>query len=248
MVFDIITLFPESFSYLNTSILKKAQEKKIIKIRFWNPRDFAKDKREVDDKPYGGGPGMVLKFEPIYKALEKAKKTYKTKKRKIILTHPAGKIFNQNLARELSKEKQIIIICGHYEGIDARIEKFVDLKISVGKYILTGGELPAMIFIDAITRHLPGALHHPLSLEEKRSNQGLYSYPVYTRPEIIIIKRGLTRMKTRINADNKFSKRGLTRLPTDKSGTIKLKVPKVLLSGNHKLIEDWRKKHSKKII
>jgi tRNA (guanine37-N1)-methyltransferase len=216
--FDIITLFPESFSYLKTSILKKAQEKKIIKIRFLNPRDFAKDKHEVDDKPYGGGPGMVLKFEPIYKALEKAKKTYKTKKRKIILTHPAGKIFNQNLARELSKEKQIIIICGHYEGIDARIEKFVDLKISVGKYILTGGELPAMIIIDAITRHLPGALHHPLSLEEKRNNQGLYSYPVYTRPEIIKIKN------------------------------LKLKVPKVLLSGNHKLIEEWRKKHSKKII
>jgi tRNA (guanine37-N1)-methyltransferase len=248
MVFDIITLFPESFSYLKTSILKKAQEKKIIKIRFWNPRDFAKDKREVDDKPYGGGPGMVLKFEPIYKALEKAKKTYKTKKRKIILTHPAGKIFNQNLARELSKEKQLIIICGHYEGIDARIEKFVDLKISVGKYILTGGELPAMIIIDAVTRHLPGALHHPLSLEEKRNNQGLYSYPVYTRPEIIIIKRGLTRMTTQINADNKFSKRGLTRMPTGKSGTIKLKVPRVLLSGNHKLIEEWRKKHSKKII
>jgi tRNA (guanine37-N1)-methyltransferase len=218
MIFDIITLFPESFFYLNTSILKKAQEKKIIKIRFWNPRDFAKDKREADDKPYGGGPGMVLKFEPIYKALEKAKKTYKTKKRKIILTHPAGRIFNQNLARELSKEKQIIIICGHYEGIDARIEKFVDLKISVGKYILTGGELPAMIVIDAVTRHLPGALHHPLSLEEKRHNQGLYSYPVYTRPEIIKIKN------------------------------LKLKVPKVLLSGNHKLIEEWRKKHSKKII
>jgi tRNA (guanine37-N1)-methyltransferase len=218
MIFDIITLFPESFSYLNTSILKKAQEKKIIKIRFWNPRDFAKDKSEVDDKPYGGGPGMVLKFEPIYKALEEAKKTYKTKKRKIILTNPVGKIFNQNLARELSKEKQIIIICGHYEGIDARIEKFVDLKISVGKYILTGGELPTMIIVDSVTRHLPGALHHPLSLEEKRNHQGLYSYPVYTRPEIIKIKN------------------------------LKLKVPKVLLSGNHKLIEEWRKKHSKKIL
>jgi tRNA (guanine37-N1)-methyltransferase len=218
MIFDIITLFPESFSYLNTSILQKAQEKKIIKVRFWNPKDFTKNKHEVDDKPYGGGPGMVLKFEPIYKALEKAKKSYKTSKRKIIFTHPAGKIFNQNLARKLSKEKQIIIICGHYEGIDARIEKFVDLKISIGKYILTGGELPAMIIIDSITRHLPNALHHPLSLEENRNNQGLYSYPVYTRPAIIKMKN------------------------------LKLKVPKVLLSGNHKLIENWRKKHSKKII
>jgi len=216
--FDIITLFPESFSYLNTSILKKAQEKKIIQIKFWNPKDFVKDKHEIDDKPYGGGPGMVLKFEPIYKTLEQVKKNYNIKKRKIILTHPAGKIFNQNLAKELSKEKQIIIICGHYEGIDARIEKFIDLKISIGKYILTGGELPAMVIIDAITRHLPGTLHNPLSLEERRNNSGLYSYPVYTRPEIIKIKN------------------------------LKLKVPKVLLSGNHKLIEDWRKRHSKRIL
>jgi len=213
MVFDIITLFPEGFSYLRTSILKKAQEKGIIKIRFWNPRDFAKNEREVDDKPYGGGPGMVIKFEPVYKALMKAKNSYKTNKRKIILTHPAGKIFDQKLARKLSREKQLIIICGHYEGIDARIEKFVDLKISIGNYILTGGELPAMVIIDAVSRHLPGTLHHPLSLEEKHG-----SYPVYTRPEKI------------------------------KVGGKILKVPKVLLSGNHKLIEEWRKKHSKKLI
>ncbi len=216
--FEIITLFPEAFSYLNTSILKKAQEKNLIKIRFWNPRDFIQNKHcQVDDKPYGGGPGMVLKFEPIYLALKKAKASIKTKKRKIILTHPAGVLFDQNLARELSKERQIIIICGHYESVDARIEKFVDVKISIGKYILTGGELPAMIIIDAISRHIEGVLHHPLSLEEKR-NLGLYSYPVYTRPE-----------KIKINSKV-------------------LKVPKILLSGNHKLIEEWRKKHSKKII
>lgn len=215
--FDIITLFPESFSYLETSILKKVKERGLIKINFYDLKKFAK-KHNLDDKPYGGGPGMVIKFEPVYKALMKAKSSLKIKKRKIILTHPAGKIFNQNLAKKLAKERQIIIICGHYEGIDARIEKFVDIKISIGKYILTGGELPAMVIIDAITRHLEGALHHPLSLEEKRGEGKLYSYPIYTRPEKIKVR-----------------------------GRV-LKVPKILLSGNHKLIEEWRKKHRKLII
>jgi len=218
MRFDIITLFPEAFSYLQTSIIKKAQEKGIIKIKFWNPRDFTFDKHKtVDDRPYGGGPGMVIKFEPVYLALEKAKKEYRTKKRKIILTSPAGKIFNQNLAQKLSQEKQIIIICGHYEGIDARIEKFVDLKISLGKFMLSGGEIPAMAIVDAVSRFLPGVLHNPLSQEEKRFGK-LYSLPVYTRPSEVKVK-------------NKI-----------------LKVPKVLLSGNHKLIQKWREKHLKKII
>lgn len=226
LYFDIITIFPEAFSYLNTSILKKAQEKDLIKIRFWDLKNFAPP-HELDDKPYGGGPGMVIKFEPVYLALKKAKNSLKTKKRKIILTHPAGKIFDQNLARQFAREKQLIFICGHYEGIDARIEKFVDLKISIGKYILTGGELPAMVIIDATTRHIEGALHHPLSLEEKRflksknkvlkTKTKIYSYPVYTRPEKIKVQ-----------------------------GKV-LKVPKILLSGNHKLIEEWRKKHSKYI-
>jgi tRNA (guanine37-N1)-methyltransferase len=218
MRFDIITLFPEAFSYLQTSIIKKAQEKGIIKIKFWNPRDFTFDKHKtIDDRPYGGGPGMVIKFEPVYLALEKAKKEYRTKKRKIILTSPAGKIFNQNLAQKLSQEKQIIIICGHYEGIDARIEKFVDLKISLGKFMLSGGEIPAMAIVDAVSRFLPGVLHNPLSQEEKRFGK-LYSLPVYTRPSEIKVK-------------NKI-----------------LKVPKVLLSGNHKLIQKWREKHLKKIL
>jgi len=218
MRFDIITLFPEAFSYLQTSIIKKAQEKGIIKIKFWNPRDFTFDKHKtVDDRPYGGGPGMVIKFEPVYLALEKAKKEYRTKKRKIILTSPAGKIFNQNLAQKLSQEKQIIIICGHYEGIDARIEKFVDLKISLGKFMLSGGEIPAMAIVDAVSRFLPGVLHNPLSQEEKRFGK-LYSLPVYTRPSEVKVK-------------NKI-----------------LKVPKVLLSGNHKLIQKWREKHLRKIL
>ncbi len=216
MIFDIITLFPEAFSYLNSSLLRKAQERKIIKIRFFNPRDFIKNKhRSVDDKPYGGGPGMVIKFEPVYLALEKAKKI-KKEKRKIILTHPGGKTWTQNLAKKLASNDQIIIICGHYEGIDARIEKFVDLKISVGKYILGGGELAAMIIVDTIARHLPKYLHNPSSLEERRFND-LVSLPCYTRPEKIKVK-----------------------------GKI-LSVPKILLSGNHKLIEEWKKKHIKKL-
>ena len=216
--FDILTLFPESFSYLNQSILKKAQDKGLIEIKIWNIRDFAIDKHKTtDDYPYGGGPGMVMKIEPIYYALKKIKDEFKTKKRKIILTDLRGKIFNQKLAKELSKEKQLIIICGHYEGIDERIKKFVDLSISIGKYVLTGGELPAMVIVDAVSRHIKGVLKNPLSLEEKRFGK-LVSVPVYTRPEVFVTDEGK-----------------------------KLKVPKVLLSGNHKKIEEWRKKHSKEI-
>lgn len=216
--FDILTLFPESFSYLNQSILKRAQEKNIIEIKIWNLRDFAVDKHKTtDDYPYGGGPGMVLKLEPIYNALEKIKKDFRTKKRKVILTDLRGKLFNQKLAQKLSCEKQLIIICGHYEGVDERVKKFVDLSISIGKYVLTGGELPAMVIIDAVSRHIKGVLKNPLSLEEKRFND-LLSIPVYTRPAEFITKNGKI-----------------------------LRVPKVLLSGNHKKIEEWRKRHSKKI-
>jgi tRNA (guanine37-N1)-methyltransferase len=216
--FDILTLFPEAFSYLNQSILKKAQEKGIIEIKIWNLRDFATDKHKTtDDYPYGGGPGMVLKIEPIYYALEKVKESYKTKRRKIILTDLRGKIFTQKIAKELSKEKQIIIICGHYEGIDERVKKLVDMSISIGKYVLTGGELPAMVIVDAVARHIKGVLKNPLSLEEARFNK-LLSVPVYTRPEIFVTKEGK-----------------------------KLKVPKILLSGDHKKIEEWRKKHAKEI-
>jgi len=203
---------------LNQSILKRAQEKGIIEIKIWNLRNFALDKHKTtDDYPYGGGPGMVLKIEPIYYAIEKIKQSFRTKKRKIILTDLRGKIFNQNIARELSKEKQIIIVCGHYEGVDERVKKIVDMSLSIGKYVLTGGELPAMVIIDAVSRHIKGVLKNPESLEEKRFNK-LLSIPIYTRPEVFITKEGK-----------------------------KLKVPKVLLSGNHKKIEEWRRKHAKEI-
>lgn len=216
---DLITLFPEVFYYLDHSLFKRAKEKKLIEIKFWNPRNFTFDKHKtLDDTPYGGGPGMVLKPEPIYRALEASKKDFRTKKRLVILTHPAGKIFNQKLAEEFSKFKQLIIICGHYEGIDARIEKFVDEKISIGKYILTGGELPAMVIVDAVSRYLPGFLHDQLSREDLRFG-GYYSVPVYTRPVVWQPKKGM-----------------------------KLKVPKILLSGDHQKIKEWKNRHKKKLI
>lgn len=217
--FDIITLFPEAFSYLNSSILKKAQEKRIVKINLVNLRDYAKDKfRTTDDYPYGGGPGMVLKIEPIYSALEDIKKKSKLQPKISILTDLRGKTLNQSLIKKLIHYKQFIIICGHYEGVDERVKKIIDLSISIGPYVLTGGELPAMVIVDAILRYLPGVLKNPLSLEDKRFGE-LISVPVYTRPAIFKTKDGKI-----------------------------LKVPKVLLSGNHQKILNWRLKKGKKLI
>lgn len=220
MLFDIITIFPESFSYLNESILKRAQQKGLIKIRIHNLRDFSSDKhKKVDDKPYGGGPGMVLQIRPIIKAIASLKRKTKNEKRKVVLFTPSGKQFNNKIAANLAKKYQhLILICGHYEGVDARVEKVIkNLKskienLSVGPYVLTGGELPAMVLIDAVSRHLPGVLGKKESLEEKRLGIGV---PVYTRPEVFVYK------------SKKYS------------------VPKILLSGNHAKIARWRAKHRK---
>lgn len=218
MNFDIITIFPKAFSYLNESILKRAQRKGLIKIRVYNLRDFSSDRHhKVDDKPYGGGPGMVIKIEPLIKAIQKLKT-----ESLVVLFTPAGKQFNNKLAANLAKKYQhLLLICGHYEGVDERIKKIISdrgLKIeeiSVGPYVLTGGELPAMILIDAVSRHLPGVLGKEGSLEEKRLGIGV---PVYTRPEVFVYKR------------KKYS------------------VPKILLSGNHAEIARWRTKHRKVLI
>jgi tRNA (guanine37-N1)-methyltransferase len=211
--FHIITIFPKVFDdYFNTSIIKRAQQKKLIKINIHNLRDFTKDKHKtVDDKPYGGGPGMILKADIIYRALGKIKN-----KQKIILLSPAGKQFNQKMAQKFSKLKEIIFICGRYEGIDARVEKFVNEKVSVGPYILSGGELPAMTMVEAITRLVPGVIR-PESLEEETFSKPTINseYKQYTRPEILTIRRKNAKIKT-------------------------LKVPKVLLSGNHQAIKKWR--------
>jgi len=179
--FHIITIFPEAIRfYFETSILKRGQKKKLLKIKFSNPRDYAADKHhKVDDKPFGGGPGMVMMTEPILKAVPKIKS-------KIILLSPAGKQFNQKMARDWAKKyKNIILISGHYEGIDERVAKILKAeKISIGPYILTGGELAAAIIVDAVSRHIPGVLGKEESLEEKRG----IGIPVYTRPEVFTWK------------------------------------------------------------
>jgi len=219
MRYDIITIFPNIFSsYLKESILKRAQKNKLVEVKIHNLRDFTQGKhKRVDDKAYGGGPGMVMMAEPITKAIEKISKNGKKKKPLIVLFSAAGKQFDNKIASDLSKKyDQLILICGRYEGTDERIKKIVHnlgLKVqelSVGPYVLSGGEIPAMTLIDSVSRQISGVLGKNESLEEKRYGIGV---PVYTRPEIIKIKN-----KT-------------------------YSVPNVLLSGNHKKIEEWRKQN-----
>ncbi len=185
--FHVITLFPDSLSsYLGESILKRAILDKKIKVSFYNPRDFVKDPHDrVDQKPYGGGPGMVIQAGPVIRAIAKAKG--RKKKVKIIFFSPAGKQFDTAYAKKISKTyKDIIFVCGRYEGIDARVKEVFNTEdISVGPYVLTGGELPAMILIDSISRQIEGVLGDFDSLEETRSA----SSDVYTRPEILVYKK-----------------------------------------------------------
>ncbi len=210
--FDIITIFPDIFdSYFNESIIKRAQKKKLVKINIHNLRKWTLDKHKtVDDKPYGGGAGMVMKVEPTFKAISEIKRSrIKNQESKIILLTPQGKLFNQKIAKRLSKLKQIILICGHYEGVDERTRKYlVDEEISIGDYVLTGGELPAMILSDTIIRLIPGVVGKKDSVKYESFEKGLLDYPQYTRPENF---KGW-------------------------------KVPKILLSGNHKKIQEWRMK------
>ena len=187
MNFHVITLFPVSFkSYLGESIIKRAIEDKKIRVFFYNPRDFAEDKhKRIDRKPYGGGPGMVIQAMPVVRAIEKALKKSKNKA-KIIFLAPRGKQFDTSVAKTLSKSKDIIIISGRYEGIDARIKKIFKMEeISVGPFVLTGGELPAMILIDSISRQIEGVLGDINSLEETR----VASEDVYTRPEVFTYRK-----------------------------------------------------------
>jgi tRNA (guanine37-N1)-methyltransferase len=213
MRFHIITLFPEMFdSYLKESILGRAIKDKKISILFYNPIDFCKPKERVDARPYGGGPGMVIRPEVVLKATEKALKKIKNKKKaKIILLSADGKKFDTAYAKRSAKiYEDVVIISGRYEGIDARVSKIIKAEhISVGDYVLTGGELPAMILIDSISRQIPGVLGKYESLEEERVS----SSEVYTRPEILKYKGK------------------------------NYKVPKVLLSGHHAKIDEWKKKH-----
>jgi tRNA (guanine37-N1)-methyltransferase len=180
MKINILTLFPEMFEPLKSSITGRAIKNNLLEISLINYRDYSKDRlKHVDDTPYGGGAGMVIKPEPIYDAFKDIKE-----KSKVIYMSPKGKLFNQRMAVSLSKEENITIICGHYEGVDERlIEEIVDEEISIGDYVLTGGELPAMVVIDAISRNIEGVLNGESIKDESFSN-GLLEYPQYTRPEV----------------------------------------------------------------
>ena len=210
MNFTFISLFPEIIrSALNESITKRAIEKSLISFETINPRDYLKTKERIDDKVYGGGPGMLLKSEPLMKAIDDAISKFDKSESKIIYLSPKGKPFTQETAETLALEKNIIFICGRYEGIDQRIiDHYVDDEISIGDYVLSGGELPALVVFDAITRNIQGVLGDDSSLEQESFSGGLLEYPQYTRPEKM------------------------------KLGD----VPKELLSGNHAVIEQWRKK------
>lgn len=212
--FDIITIFPEIFnSYFSESLINRGQRKKLIKVNIHNLRDWTSDKHKtVDDKPFGGGLGMVMKIEPIFKVVKDLKKKKKTK---VVLFTPRGKKFNQKMAYQFSKLDQIILICGRYEGVDERVAKNIaDIELSIGDYDLMGGELPAMIVIESVSRLIPGVLGKEQLLKDRITKEkGFIEYVQYTRPEIF----------------NKW------------------RVPKVLISGNHKKIEEWRRKHSKTI-
>ncbi|MBC8413140.1 MAG: tRNA (guanosine(37)-N1)-methyltransferase TrmD [Nitrospira sp.] len=205
---DVLTLFPDILSaYLNESILKRARSKGLLDVALYNFRDFTSDShRTVDDMPYGGGAGMVLKPEPLFKALDVLAEDGVP--RRVVLLSPQGAPFSQKVAEVFSKEdRRIVFICGRYEGIDERVMSRVDEEISIGDYVMTGGELAALVIIDAVTRLLPGALGDAKSIEDESFTWGLLDYPQYTRPR-------------------------------EYCG---LKVPDVLLSGNHKDIIAWRR-------
>lgn len=217
--FDIITILPGIFdSYLKESLIARAIKKKIIEINVCNLRKWTIDNHKtVDDRPFGGGLGMVMKVEPIFKAVKELKKTKKTK---VILFSPRGRKFNQKTAYQLSKLDQVILICGRYEGVDERVAKNIaDMELSIGDFVLMGGEIPAMAVVETVARLAPGVISKSQLLKERITKEkDFMEYAQYTRPEVFSPKKG-----------------------TD------WKVPKVLLSGDHKKIEEWRKKHGKAI-
>ncbi len=186
MKINILTLFPEMFEPLKQSIIGRACEKNIIEINIINIRDFSKDKhKKVDDTPYGGGAGMVMKPDVVYDAF----KSINVQNAKTIFLSPQGKTLNQEKVKSLSKEENLILLCGHYEGIDQRVlDEIVDEEISIGDYVLTGGELPAMVLVDSVSRYVSGVLNEESTVEESFSN-GLLEYPQYTRPEIFLDKK-----------------------------------------------------------
>ncbi|TQQ84625.1 tRNA (guanosine(37)-N1)-methyltransferase TrmD [Peptacetobacter hominis] len=216
MRFHVMTLFPEMInSYMNESIMKRAIEKGIIEFNVYNIRDFSENKhKKVDDYPFGGGAGMVMTPQPIVDTYRHIIKTNNIENPRVIYLTPKGKVYNQEIAKEMSLEDDVILLCGHYEGIDQRvIDMIVTDEISIGDYVLTGGELPALIIIDSISRLIPGVLGQNESFEDESFENNLLEYPHYTRPR-------------------------------EFEG---MKVPDVLLSGNHANIEKWRRDESIRI-
>ena len=209
MQIDIITIFPDIFfGPFSESIISRAISKGIVKINSVNLRKFTNDRhRSVDDTPYGGGPGMLMKAEPLFKAVDDCRRDESY----IILTTPQGEKFNQKMADELSQKKHLVFVCGHYEGVDERVRaNLIDKEISIGDYVLTSGNLPAMVIIDSLVRLIPGVLGDYDSIKDESFANGLLEYPQYTKPADF---RGL-------------------------------KVPDILLSGNHKLIKEWREEQA----
>ena len=186
MIFSILTLFPEMFDSINKSIIGKAIENNLIKINLVNIREFSKDKhKKVDDTPYGGGAGMIMKPDVVYDAY----KSVKSDNAKVIYLSPKGKTLNQERVKELAQENHIILLCGHYEGIDQRVlDEIVDEEISIGDYVLTGGEIPAMVLVDSVSRYVDGVIKKE-SVEEESFSNGLLEYPQYTRPEIFLDRK-----------------------------------------------------------
>lgn len=213
MIFDVLTLFPEMFTAFDYSILKRARDKGIITMNLHNIRDYTTNKhRKVDDYPYGGGAGMVMQAEPVYNAVDHIKELYGHKPYTILMS-PRGKRFTQEDAKRLSSVGQLLFICGHYEGLDERINPLVDEELSLGDFVLTGGELACMAMIDSISRMVPQVLSSAESFEEESFYSGLLEYPQYTRPEDF---RGM-------------------------------RVPEVLLSGDHEKVRRWRRGKSLKL-
>ena len=213
MIIDVVTLFPSMFSgVVGESILKRAQEQGQVTINLVNLRDFSKDKhRKVDAPPYGGGPGMVIMAEPVFDAVDHLRKNGREDAFLVLLT-PGGVRFDQTLAQELSKQKGLILLCGHYEGFDERVSQGLSpLEVSIGDYVLTGGEIPAMVLLDSVSRLVPGVLGSKESLLQESFASGALEYPQFTRPQEV---RGL-------------------------------KVPEVLVSGDHGKIAEWREEQSK---
>ena len=187
MKFDVLTLFPEMFDTIKQSIIGRAIEKDLIEVNTINIRDFSKDKhKKVDDTPYGGGAGMVMMPDVVYDAYNSVKNKENAK---VIYLSPKGNVLNQKKVESLSKQEHIILLCGHYEGIDQRVlDKIVDEEVSIGDYVLTGGELPAMVLIDSISRYVEGVLKKD-SIQEESFSNGLLEYPQYTRPEVFLDKK-----------------------------------------------------------